>query len=221
LSAPDQRPVLSSIIDAYRHEGIRGTIAAKAMKVRVLFGDPSLIGPQHVDPTHTGMGWIRQLQMRSVFIAPGVTLMGLPCLLLKKVRSASWVRPVFAVTGVSAIVFVLIEFGGNVASWAWLHVAPFTMLLLWVATGGLALVTASHRLLAVVMTVQGAFFITVWVAPVTVASATSVVPAGHPNASLRAIAAGVGVGFIGLSLIALARDERQKARLVTSTPEGP
>jgi small-conductance mechanosensitive channel len=95
----------------------------------------------------------------------------------------------------SALTYALLEWGGTWRASAWLHTAPYALLLLWCALGALAAAELSPWLLAAITIGQAAMFLWLWAAGVTLQSAyTSAVP-GHPDSTLDALAAAALAGL--------------------------
>jgi hypothetical protein len=124
-----------------------------------VFGDPTIWDlpwqggtPKWVDDGI--LGKLRAAQNSRLFLAPGVLLVGL-LLGWRKVPRTVWLM-----LAAWLAAFVLLEWGGNYSSAAWLQSAPLALLVLWVAACALA---APRWMLPV----QAAVFVGMWfLAPV-------------------------------------------------------
>jgi len=138
----DERPPARAIIERYSEEGFRGTVANKITNLRTLLGIPSHWAALSSQPAWDNelTGKIRQYLSQFLGPSPGLLLLGIFMLpFVKRVRREFWVAPVFSIITVSSFAYVLIEFGAPGAASAWLHTAPYTLLLLWTSAGVIVL----------------------------------------------------------------------------------
>jgi hypothetical protein len=149
IDAPDPRSPFSAITQEYADAGL-DVVSYKVHNLRVVFGDPTI---DNVDGTNKWsedtIGSIRAAQVTRIVWAPGVLLLGL---------FFGWrrvPRTVWAMLAAWLAAFVLLEWGGNRASSAWLHTAPMALVVGWVAACALA---APRWMLPV----QAAVFIGLW-----------------------------------------------------------
>lgn len=80
-------------------------------------------------------GRVRQRSLAHVIWAPLLAGLGLIALLVRRATPAGVLRPVLALMGLSAVAFVAVQYGGHYEALTWLHLAPMSMVLLWVALG--------------------------------------------------------------------------------------
>lgn len=145
--SPNSRDALDSITSEYRDAGF-AVIGDKIHNVRVALGDPTI---ENVAGTWTDgvLNQIRAAQVTRLIWAPGILLVGL-FFGWKRVPRTVWLM-----LAAWLAAYVLLEWGGNAASSAWLHTAPMALVVGWVAVCALA----SPRWM---LPVQGAVFVGVW-----------------------------------------------------------
>ncbi|MEX3967256.1 hypothetical protein AB4Y42_34365 [Paraburkholderia sp. EG286B] len=151
---------LEAIVGSYRALSARELWTNKLNNLRMIVGVfplPDTIQPGWRDNT---AGEIRRHQSTSVGISALFGIAGL--LLLFRRRHEEWFSPLLKVIVSSTLAYVLIEFGGSYWAIAWLHTAPYSLLLLWVALGPL-LVADSPMLSRAMLTASTAAFVWVWI----------------------------------------------------------
>ncbi len=153
IDTPDNRSSVEAILSEYRHAGI-GIVENKVDNVRTIFGDPTIwdLPWQGGTPKWTDdgiIGTIRAAQLSRIVFAPGVLLLGL----LFGWRRVP--RTVWLMLAAWLVAFVLVEWGGNYSSAAWLQTAPMCLVIGWVAVCALA----SPRWM---LPVQAAVFVGLW-----------------------------------------------------------
>jgi hypothetical protein len=153
ITAPDHRSAIQAVVSSYRQAGPK-VIENKVENLRVSLGDPSVsgvgAGPAVWQPAWRSsvLGRMRIAQSTRLIFTPGLLLIALwwwrrvPRTLLWMV--GSWWGA-----------FVLLEWGGNGASAAWVPSAPMALILGLVAACALG----SPRWL---LPLQLAFFVVVW-----------------------------------------------------------
>jgi hypothetical protein len=145
---PTPRNALREVGDAYERAGIH-IVGYKVHNLRVAFGDPTI---DNVGGTWSGGGVMDQLraaQVTRIVWAPGILLVGL-FFGWKRVP-----RTVWCMLAAWLAAYVLLEWGGNRSSSAWLHTAPMALVVAWVAVCALA----SPRWM---LPIQAGVFVGVW-----------------------------------------------------------
>lgn len=132
VDKPDVRNPVVSVLDSYRHVGW-SWFEYKLNNFRIVLGDPTTwVGdapgwPTSGWPNTTGAGgYLRWLMTGRVLLAPGILLVGL--IGIRHVpRTLIWMAVSFAT------VYGLMEWGGSANNSAYLHTAPFALLIAWTA----------------------------------------------------------------------------------------
>jgi hypothetical protein len=128
----DHRSPIRAVVGEYRAAGPR-VIAYKAHNVRVALGDPTI---KDVGGTgkweNTAAGRVRSAQLTRLLWAPGILLLGL----LTGWRRVP--RTVWLMLAAWTAAYLVLEWGGNSLSSAWLHTAPMALVIGWVAVCALA-----------------------------------------------------------------------------------
>jgi hypothetical protein len=187
----DRRPPLQAIVAAYRSAGPQRVVAAKLTNMRLMAGDPTTWSSQrgHWTPAwDAGVGTVREVLLTQLGPSPAALLAGLPLIFLRRVRRAAWCTPLIVLTGLSGLTYALLEWGGRWEAAAWLHTAPYSLILLWVVLGGLAVAEVSTRLLVLLAVGQAAVFGALWVRGVTLQSAFTANETGHRDLQLDLLA---------------------------------
>jgi hypothetical protein len=212
IDRPDPGSPLRSIVGAYREAGPGRVVAYRLSNARLLLGDPTpwLAHMGHWTPgwDASGLGRIREFLLTSLAPAPGVLLLGLPLMLFRRVRRASWWAPVTILAGFSALAYAALEWGGRWQATAWLHTGPYSLLLLWCVVGALAAGEFSRRLLIALTVGQAVLFVGIWVHGVTLQSAYTSANPGHTDHLLDFLA---GVAF---AILAVTLSSRFNGRLI-------
>jgi hypothetical protein len=136
IDTPDHRSSVEAILSEYRHAGL-GIVENKVDNVRTVFGDPTIwkLPWQGGTPKWSDdgvLGTIRAAQVSRIVFAPGVLLLGL-CFGWRRVPRTVWLM-----LAAWLAAYVLLEWGGNYSSAAWLHTAPMCLVVGWVAVCALA-----------------------------------------------------------------------------------
>ncbi len=184
-----QDSLLSTIRNNYAKLGPSGVAQAKLDNLKILLGTTRL---DINGATKPAQAWvddpaaeIRRNQFLFVGTAPLIALLGLFALLKRRPRPA-WLRPLATMIGISSVALILIEFGGNPGSQAWLICAPMSLYFAWAVMGPLAL--APHRVLSIAMTIGlAASFWVVWVWRAAAVNADHNYVLGPPNHAMIAI----------------------------------
>lgn len=135
ITEPDDRSLVDAIAGEYKEAG-SDVLAYKVNNMRVVLGDPTIKG----DPTgpwtpawhHDALGIARSYQSTRIILAPGVLLLGL---------FFGWrrvPRTVWMMLSAWLAAYVLLEWGGHGPASAWLHTAPMSLVIGWVAVCALA-----------------------------------------------------------------------------------
>jgi len=155
IGTPDLRSPLWSVLDSYRAAGW-DTIQNKVNNFRVLLGDPFIFRNQGGNGwfdigwpgQQSAVGRVQWMTSSRLLLAPGVLLIGL-----------FWARGLGRTPWMLALSWLatygLLEWGGSASAAAFLHTAPFALLIFWVA---LCAVRAPRWMLPL----QAAFFLGVW-----------------------------------------------------------
>ncbi|MGF6420023.1 hypothetical protein ABH900_003540 [Stenotrophomonas sp. AN71] len=205
-----QDSLLSTIRNNYAKLGLSGVAQAKLDNLKILLGTTRL----DIDgTTKPAQAWvddpaaeIRRNQFLFVGTAPMIALLGLLALFNRSSRPA-WLRPLATMVGASSVAFILIEFGGNPGSQAWLVCAPMSLYFAWAVIGPLAL--APHRILSVAMTIGlAASFWTAWVWKAAAVNADPHYVLGPPNYAMIAIYCATGLLLTAAPIVLAIRCDR-------------
>jgi len=141
----ESRSPFSTIVEEYQKSGFRGFAVNKFHNLRMLLGDTTDWNGECARG-YAQPGWNTTLagHMRQFFVlrfgpSPTLLLVGLPLLFVRKVRQATWFKPLLGVLITTLLVFLFFEFGSTPASTTWLCHAPYTALLLWCVLCSLAI----------------------------------------------------------------------------------
>jgi hypothetical protein len=151
IDSPDPRDALTAIREEYARAGL-DAVGYKVTNLRLALGDPTLSYTQPALPKWNAggiLGEIRAAQITRILWAPGILLLGL-FFGWRKVP-----RTVWAMLAAWLAAYVLLEWGGNWSSIAWLHTAPMCLVVGWVAVCALA----SPRWM---LPVQLVYFVGMW-----------------------------------------------------------
>jgi hypothetical protein len=149
IDTPDPRSPLRAIVGEYRDAGI-AVVGNKVGSLRVALGDPTIENVEGTDKWNGDVvGRLRTAQVTRVLWAPGVLLLGL-VFGWRRVPRELWL--LLAAWFAS---FVLLVWGGDGPSSAWLHTAPMALVVGWVA----ACAVAAPKWL---LPVQAAVFVGLW-----------------------------------------------------------
>ncbi len=199
----DPRPAGQAILDTYRQLALRQFFENKLGNIRLLLGDPTYGRDLTWQPAWTDrpVRIIRAETSQKIGTAPLLLLIGsLGGLFVARVRRDPRIRLIWAMTGISAVSYVLIEFGRDLASAAWLHTAPFTLVELWIALGALSLVLIDRTWSRAVLIANAVAFFFVWVYGVGQESAFGGV-AGQLDIVMRLLALACAAGAVWLALV--------------------
>lgn len=161
IRTPDLRDPVTSMVTAYRDAGL-GVLANKVTNARVVIGDTTFLWGEDGAPTRLGDGampaWVderggfqgrwRAMQLTSLALAPGILLLGL--FWWRRAPRMLWL-----LVGAWTATYVLLEWGGDAASAAWLHTAPLAAV---VALGAACAIGLRRWALPVAVV----YFLTVW-----------------------------------------------------------
>ncbi len=127
ITRPDERGVLTAIVEEYRRAGPAEVLANKVRNLTVLLFD---VGPPNAatDRYGSGFGKLRYWQSSTLpgAVFPLIALAAIPP--WRRNRSPAW-RGGMVFLIVSTIVFCVAEWGGNTPSVARLHTAPLGLVL--------------------------------------------------------------------------------------------
>jgi hypothetical protein len=187
-----------AIVESYREAGLEGSIVNKLYNVRTVLGDWSLYEGQ-IRGANPQLGWsssfvglLRQATTARLGPSAGLMLLGLLAFAVKRVRSASWSAPTLQIIAASTLAYVLLEWGGNWYSAAWLHTTPASLSVLWAIAGALALAELGEGWLTLAALVQLGAFGIVWARGIfSNAAVPGVVPLDTGDVEMNAIKAGV------------------------------
>jgi hypothetical protein len=150
VDTPDDRSPLDAIVSEYRAAGWN-VVGNKIRNVRVTLAiDGGKLAPGVPQPAW-GDGFVdtvRRYQLHRLLAAPGVLLVGL-------FRWRRVPRDLWKLIGAWWLVFVVLEWGGDENTAAWVHVAPLALLVALVA----ACAVAAPRWVAAV---HVPFFVALW-----------------------------------------------------------
>ncbi|CAN7424266.1 hypothetical protein [Paraburkholderia hospita] len=134
-----------AILRSYREAGVTGTVRNKLNNLRTVLGDWSLYRSQIIG-ANAQAGWsdsfsgmLRQATTARLLPSAGLMLFGLLAFVLKRTREARWVSPTIRIIAASAMAYVILEWGGDWFTAAWLHTTPASLSVLWAIVGALAL----------------------------------------------------------------------------------
>jgi hypothetical protein len=202
-------PPLEQIVVSYTAAGPLGFLTNKLDNLEAFFGSPSrwsrlIATSSQPEWGDSFVGFIRQLQSSSMIPAVGVLLIGLAAILVvRSVRQQPWVKPVGSITVGTTLAFVLIEFGGEFESLAWLHHGPYSLLLLLCIAGALAITSLPSTWRWGVLGAHLVSFLVLWVITVSTQSAFEEArsqPLDRPVAVAAVIiAAGLAVAVVTIS----------------------
>jgi len=203
---------LRTIARAYEKAGIGGTLHNKLDNVRAIVGDPTFSNGSH-DGGHLGwtgsrIGRLRILSLTRIGLAPGLLLLGLLAFARRRVRRSPWAPPLAVFFALSTLIYALMEFGGGVASLAWMHTSPYASLLVLFALGAAAISELGARWLWGLVLAQLVSFLALWVVHVNLRSAFGDADTSHLDISLAVVA---GAAFSGAAILALALDREHRA----------
>jgi hypothetical protein len=204
IGTPDDRSATEAIMDQYRRAGW-AAIGYKVTNARVILGDPTAWHGermQRATPAWSGssLGRLRQLALARVGPIPGVFLVGLIPFASRRIRRRQPVRTAAKIVVATAVAYAIIEWGGVLEAAAWLHTSPYSLVLLWPALLALAVAEWSERALLAILAVHAVSFFALWVAGVTLASASGE-PAAAPLDLQMMAAAAAAAGLIGFVTI--------------------
>lgn len=214
--APTKASVLSVVSKAYSKAGALGAIRFKFNNLRMLV-DPTAwggsLGWWNTGWLHSTVGHIRMYLLTRVLGAPGLLLLAVPLSFLRRVRERSPVVTMAALAGGSLLVYVLLEYGGDISATTWLHTSPFAALVLICALCVLGAMEVSSRPYVVwaLIALEAGFFALIWVVGVGQQSA-SAGPAGNVIVGLDVLAA---VAFATMALLAVGLAHGARLRTVT------
>ncbi|WP_171955574.1 hypothetical protein [Stenotrophomonas maltophilia] len=209
-----QDGLLTTIRNNYAKLGPSGVAQAKLDNLKILLGTTRV----DIDgTTKPAQAWaedpaaeIRRNQFLFVGTAPFIALLGLVALLRRRPRPA-WLRPLATMIAISSAAFILIEFGGNPGSQAWLICAPMSLYFAWAVMGPLAL--APHRVLSITMTIGlAASFWVIWVWRAAAANADPNYVLGSPNHAMIATYCLTGLLLTAAPIVLAFRDCGQDKR---------
>lgn len=196
-----------AVIRRYTEAGPLGVAENKVSNLEAFFGTPSvwskLIAHYSQPAWSSGLlGFLRQWQSSSMIPATGLLLIGIvAALVVPRVRSERWVAPIMTIVVIGAGAFLLIEFGGDSESSAWLHHGPYLLLLLLLTAGALG-ITALPRPVAIpILALHGAIFVVLWVLTISAQGAFDPTDrAGwEPAMIVVEILSAAGIGVLGLT----------------------
>ncbi len=155
IGTADLRSPIPSVIESYRSAGWH-VIGNKFNNLRVLFGDPFIFrnpgGNSWFDVgwprQQSSLGEARWMMSSRLLYAPGVLLLGLWW--SRRIGPTLWL-----LVGAWCLTYGLLEWGGSASAAAFLHTAPFALLLAWV-------VICALKVPLWFLPLQAFFFVFVW-----------------------------------------------------------
>ncbi len=168
---PTSESAFKAIFDQYSAIGVAEVVDFKSRNLNVLIGLDNDKHEEHNPLEGWGDDLEGQLRIKQLFflsLAPGVALISF--LGFIAFRRDRWFKSVFITAVTSAVAYCLIEYGGNYYSTTWLHTAPYSLLLLWVALG--PLIVSEHAVISkILLFFVVIFFIWLWIIGPGVAAA--------------------------------------------------
>jgi hypothetical protein len=195
IALDEKHSALATIVDEYIKSGVVGFVVNRVNNLRMLIGDATDWNGECANG-YAQPGWNNSLagQLRQFFSlrlgpAPMLLLLGVPLIFFRRVRTMSWFKPLVSTLTTTLLAFLVIEFGSNPSSAAWLTHAPYTALILWCGLCALAITSLGDRWFYIFLSLHLTAFVALWVHGVEMWSAGEP-PAypGNPNATARLIA---------------------------------
>lgn len=204
----DQVKPLQAINQAYLSEGFSGVLKNKVDSLRLYVGDPTFETYKRTDfgPPETDLrpGSVRWFSISRMGPAPLLLLIAFPLFFANGFLRKKHGKFILSNVTISSIVFILLVFGGYPASSAWLHTAPYSILIIWCAAFPIATGNVRGSWLVALAIANAIFFSVLWM--FSVPAGTALGPAsdlaafGGSLMEFRAIATISIIAAIALSI---------------------